>query len=548
MKMKKIIVSLIFGALTHYAHSTELVDIDVQNNLEGSLDPTVYGYESSRPILCVKTSKGTLIISPGQKAVLRGGTPDDNGVLQNWYNADVRLNGCDVARDPYVGYLGIGTNEVKFSSSADLLNRMEIVNAKKTATSITGKLSYIPITENFSKVLHPRTDINRKLTYIGINLSGAEFGKTISPNSMPDLSAADDNSGKKPGLDLVSMYDNRDSNQDRGYIPAGINTVRLPIRWEYLELLTLPSTINEPNWKWNDAYWNAFIAPTLVTLTNAGIHTILDLHSYLHYSPYGTGVSGCLNEIIKCPDGTLDLNKDHYIKVWMDILEKVKANTKIKEENLMFDLINEPAANKKGDTIETLSPQQAFDVEVAVAKQLQANGFAGKILLEGANWTGLHSWNESVDDHAANAVVFTKANLINRGITFNEYSNNVLINVHQYFDDDFSGTKDSCLSNLKSKGKNGFNTAAFAKWLKEQNLKAIVTEFGTSRHAEESCQPILKEFVQYLTRNAVKESDLEGGFVGATLWATGHDWGDYNLLFSPETYQFKTLMNNAITR
>ena len=82
-----------------------------------------------------------------------------------------------------------------------------------------------------------------------------------------------------------------------------------------------------------------------------------------------------------------------------------------------------------------------------------------------------------------------------------------------------------------------------------------MTEFGASNKkgkdidGEKSCQPILKQFVtEYLANHAVNENKDDGGFVGATLWATGHDWDNYNLLFGPDTYQFKTFIDGLIEK
>lgn len=559
--MKKIITGCMLGMLMQFATAET---IPVINDLKGSIDPGAVGYAASLPYICVrKTTEGEkegpteFVIKPDGKEVILSG-----GHNQYWYDASVRLNGCRdkdevdpvtkkrIKADPYVGYLGIGKqdgrpeiplkNNLSFSPS----DRMTIENPQKFGhtNKITGTLTYVAIPENLKGTgLKPLVK-NRKLTYVGINLSGGEFGKAISANSVPDLS-----DGTKPGPDLKNM---------QTYIAAGINTVRVPIHWGYLELLKEPSTIDRPEWIWNEAYWKKLIAPTLATLTNAGIYTIIDLHSYLHYSTFGAEVAGCLDEVPKCPDGTKDINPAHYIKAWNDILTGVrKPGSNIIEKYLMFDLVNEPAGNQKNGYAEVVSPQDAFNVQIQVARAIQAQvpEFQGKILLEGASWTGLHSWKEKIKGaDTTNDVAFSRKNLEQAGIKFNKNSNNVLINVHQYFDDDFSGTQDVCLKDLNSVGKEGkkFNTAEFAKWLKDENLKAIVTEFGASNNkekkSEESCKPILNEFVQYLIANAVKENEAAGGFLGATLWATGHDWGDYNLLFGPDTYQFKTFINNTV--
>ena len=53
--------------------------------------------------------------------------------------------------------------------------------------------------------------------------------------------------------------------------------------------------------------------------------------------------------------------------------------------------------------------------------------------------------------------------------------------------------------------------------------------------------PILNGFLNYLKDNAAKNKDY--GFIGWTIWSSGHGWGDYNLRVTPTSYQMKTMQN-----
>jgi endoglucanase len=122
----------------------------------------------------------------------------------------------------------------------------------------------------------------------------------------------------------------------------------------------------------------------------------------------------------------------------------------------------------------------------------------------------------------------------------------VIINVHQYFDSNFSGNHDTCVSS-------GFNLQSFSDWLKAEGLKAMVTEFNTPYDNPASCQTVLSSFVQYLTDN--KASAGTGGFIGATLWGAGRGWNTgasdpadrYILLVTPDSYQYNTFMQGVVT-
>ena len=50
----------------------------------------------------------------------------------------------------------------------------------------------------------------------------------------------------------------------------------------------------------------------------------------------------------------------------------------------------------------------------------------------------------------------------------------IVINMHQYFDNDYNGTHDQCLTDLTS-GTGWFNLNAFVDYLKRNQLQAMVT-------------------------------------------------------------------------
>jgi endoglucanase len=500
------------------------------NQLTGTIPQGATNYATSLPYICNVNepdhNKTEVTVAPGETRQLQ--YPGVN-------SAAVRLGGCSLDNS-YVGWI--------YSLVAPPATIDPTPATGFTVTGLTYNNGVLSGSAAFKSI--PPTDTadiaaitpnmpasRRKLDFVGVNLSGAEFGDMISPYSIPDLSTA---TASTPRSDLVTM---------KQYVPQGLNTVRLPISWSYLELLSSSSTLANPQWIFNDdAYWKTFIKPTLITLTSAQIYTIVDLHTYMHYPSYGTEYSGC-GDTGYCPDGTLDKNAEHYKTVWRDIWNHIQRDlTPAQQSYIMFDLVNEPATDSSKPS-EQLTPQQAFDVQMAVINELQnsTNNFQGKILVEGAYWNGLHSWNENVagGNVATNAEVFTKQNMLNAGVNFGPNGDRVIINVHQYFDSDFSGNQTSCVSNLST-----LNLPSFASWLQTEGLKAMVTEFGTPYANSTSCQPILAGFVQYLVDNRATQGT--GGFIGATLWGAGRGWSPaYNLYVTPTSYQFTTLMQGVIT-
>ena len=109
---------------------------------------------------------------------------------------------------------------------------------------------------------------------------------------------------------------------------------------------------------------------------------------------------------------------------------------------------------------------------------------------------------------------------------------NIIINVHQYFDRDYSGTQSQCLTDLNTIGDQGFNLESFTEYLRQNDFKAMVTEFGTGSD-QESCSIALKQFFDYMKNNSAKNKDY--GFIGWTMWSAGHGWGQYQLRVVPAT-------------
>lgn len=503
--MKKVIFfySIIFLTSDTYAAI-------LTNNIEG------LGPESFKPpvYVCVQNSSGTvtLPLSPNQSG-------DANQASGNIYYAggSIRFNGCSTDND-YLGYLGISIGDKNPQPSIASYSPPQGVHIayenQKIDTSghLTGNIAYTPIQPNFA--LSSPSGTLKNWSFVGVNLSGLEFGKLISPFVIPNLSKEDANATTS------------DLNETQGFIHAGMNTIRVPLSWSYLQW----DGPEQPSI--NKAYYDNYVKPLLETLTSAKIYTIVDLHAYMRYSTYGQQYSGCGQEG-PCPDGTLVLDMNAYRSVWGQLWELMRQDPKINTAYLMLDLMNEPV---------DVPDDSVFTIQAELIKMLRGNHFNGYILVEGNAWSGLHSWithswTSSTGDQYSNATLFSRKNFNHAGITD---LSKILINVHQYLDSDYSGTHQDCLQNLKTTGVDGFNLDAFIKYLKENQLQAMVTEFGVGQNAA-SCTPALTQFMDYLKSNASGSNNY--GFVGWTIWSSGHGWGNYNLRVQPNDYRMGVLKN-----
>lgn len=489
------------NAVTVAAKQLSSANNGISNMLTGFGKVGTAGYESTIPVLCFQNGQGQVTSPPL--------------TYSNSYS------GSQIATYSGNQYYAGATSFKSYQNNSVL--HMNFNNLAVDANgNLTGTPTYSPIASNLNDTTLKPTAVTRKLPYLGVNLSGLEFSTVINTATVPDLSQADAESQAKYS-DLANI---------RQFVSAGLNTVRVPISWSFLALG------GADDYTLNMAYWTNFVQPLIETLTGSGIYTILDLHTYMHYSWMGSQISGCNPSVSQCPDGKLDTNPNDYAGIWKNIYGQISSDSNINQQYLMLDIVNEPAAASG----ESLTPTQIYNAEIPVVNYLQAQHFPGKILIEGDGWSGLHSWTTTTyADGKTNAQVFSKANLQASGVD----TSNLLINVHQYLDSDFSGTQNSCqdVTALSSTGVNGFNLQAFADYLKSNGLQAIVTEVGAATSAASSCQATLKGFIDYLNTNAANES---AGFVGMTLWGAGHGWGSYNLYVDPTTYQFTTMMNEEI--
>lgn len=464
-----------------------------------------------KPFICIQNRLGELglILAPGQKG-------DANLAAENPYyaSASLHFDGC------YPGNTYLGFINFKISSKGDnavisykppqgvpiRLTNPQIDNKGH----VTGSIEYTPIefNPNFTKA-----KAVKHWQFVGINLSGLEFGKIINPTMLPNLSAKDRN----------TIYS--DLKDTEAFIKAGMNTVRLPISWGYLQLE------GPGQGDINPAYYDNYVRPLLQTLTHAKIYTIIDLHSYMRFPKFGKQYSGCGPEGGPCPDGSLVFEADPHVAVWKKLVQLIQNDKYIDSNYLMLDLANEPVG---------VPDDKVFTIQVAVIKALREQNFNGYLLVEGNNWSGLHTWTSyqwvgSNGQTYSNATLFTRENFTKAGITD---LSKILINVHQYLDFDYSGTHDSCAKNITSLGQNGFNLQPFVDYLAANKLKAIVSEVGAGRDAK-TCAPILQKFLQFLKANSANKKDY--GFTGWVIWSTGHSWHNYILRVKPDSYQMKVI-------
>ena len=138
-------------------------------------------------------------------------------------------------------------------------------------------------------------DNHNRLWLTGVNFAGAEFGKQI-----PGEINKDYHYPKQRDIDYV--------------LGRGANTVRLPFRWERLQL----------NLAWElEPRELALLDGTVAYVTGRGAHVVLDPHNYARYLS---------NDI-----GSKEVPVSAFASFWAELAAHFKDN-----ERVIFGLMNEP--------------------------------------------------------------------------------------------------------------------------------------------------------------------------------------------------------------
>ena len=133
----------------------------------------------------------------------------------------------------------------------------------------------------------------------------------------------------------------------------------------------------------------------------------------------------------------------------------------------------------------------------------EETGASNLVLVPGNAYTGAHSWNDDWYG-TPNAQVMT--GVIDPG-------NNMVYEVHQYLDQDSSGTSRECVSSTVGSER----LVEFTDWLHDNDARAFLGEFAAGDNS--TCLSALDDMLGYMDDN----TDV---WLGWSYWAAGPWWGD----------------------
>ena len=350
------------------------------------------------------------------------------------------------------------------------------------------------------------------LPYRGLAMGGAEFGASYGgqfngPNlgSIPgdyyyptsDLSQGGPSwpaasNGTEIETGLMVPY----------YLSKGMNTIRLPLRWERLQrslsstsggVLTAAQVVA--------TFQPAELAAlenSVNTLTAAGYTVLVDIHNYATYTSASEIASNQGGDYV----GSGNVPNVAFENLWIGLASIWANNPKV-----VFDIMNEP--NTPTDPAGQPAGYEWYLAAQAAVTGIRSIGANNLVLICGNNF--------------ADASEFQAGRWSDPLKNIKDPANNFAFEIHDYPDTAF-GTADSCTTGSGGTATSAVNVlSTFLAWAKQYNVKGFLGEFsaGISTSAQSSCISAVTQMLTFLGQNSAN-------FIGWTYWAGGAGFGSGN--------------------
>ncbi|KZV83052.1 glycoside hydrolase [Exidia glandulosa HHB12029] len=323
-----------------------------------------------------------------------------------------------------------------------------------------------------------------KILYAGVNESGGEFG-VFSDNStlgfgLPGRFGSDFAFINKSTVDIFVRDDK-------------INLFRVAFLMERMCPVNL-KTGKGLGRRFNETYFAEYKdAIDYITLHHEKF-ALLDPHNYMRYNdPSQQPFSG---SVIGNTTDPRAATTQEFEEFWFELASRFRNNPRV-----IFGINNEP---------NSMPTSLVLKNDQAAVNGIRAAGAAQLILAPGNGFTGGHSWTQvsQGDDPSSDFM----AKLF-------DPLHNLAIEVHEYLDVDFSGSHAECEQPGPS------NLANLTTWLKQNNLKALVGEFGAGNN--DNCRDFVGDLLDYIEAN--------DEYIGWAAWAAGPLWGTFRSCCGDDT-------------
>lgn len=322
-----------------------------------------------------------------------------------------------------------------------------------------------------SAAIHPATASPLPLT--GVNIAGGEFWLANKKSIF--------NKGTHAQYGVNYSYPTK--NEIDYFAGKGMNIFRYQFLWE-----TLQPKANAPL----DKTDLQRLKTSVKYATSRKLVVLLDPHDYARY----------YNDIV----GGSKVNASDFADFWKRLAVEFAGDPYV-----WFGLVNEP---------NNMPTQQWFEDANAAIAAIRSTGAKNMILVPGNAWTGAHSWTNEDYGGESNA----------KGIlSIKDPLNYWAIEVHQYLDEDSSGTHNEVVS--PTIGSERLKT--FVDWCRQNKKRAFLGEFGVpvATNGEASLHDML--------RSMERDNDV---WLGWTWWAAGALWHEYLFTIEPKDGQDRPQM------
>lgn len=274
--------------------------------------------------------------------------------------------------------------------------------------------------------------------------------------------------GKSPGK-FGTDYTYPDAESFDYFKAKGLTVVRLPFKWERIQR-SLMGPLDEAELKRLDA--------VVAIARERGMKLMMDLHNYGKFGDAALGTAAL-------PDAA-------FADVWRKLAEHYMNEPVV----FAYGIMNEPVGAKDHWPV---SAQAAVDA----IRSVDTNH---TISVCGGGFSGAHSWKKA-----------------SNGFPLRDAASNLIYEAHQYFDRDNSGTYKQSFDDSGASPTTGVQRLRpFVTWLKENNARGFVGEFGVPCDDARWLE-VLDNFI----------AEMKANGIGGTYWAAGKRWGKYTLSAEP---------------
>lgn len=327
------------------------------------------------------------------------------------------------------------------------------------------------------------------IRFRGVNLAGGEF--------------EDDDAEHLARNGVFLPFDN----DAELFVYKGMNTFRIPVVWEYMDLKGVSNYMTK-------------LDSVIRDLTAKQYDVILDLHNYMRFNP-GNVINDVINtnpdgdDVIDIGVGSDPLNSP-FRELWEDLVRRYRSPF------MIFGLMNEP---------HDVSFERLNLIIDAGLKGMRSRGplISQRILIPGNNWDRLRSWFDRVNGRISNAENFAA-----NWPRWRDQDGNVMLEIHHYFDEDDSGryaNRSECMDETLFKTQFDVYWPRFKQWCITNRVPVFVSAFGAPDTIR--CSSLITHFLNALHNFTFTKSNGYG-VVGWTAWAAGHGWPSaYPLSLAP---------------